>query len=314
MNIKCAYCGITNVNNFIDQNNSIFICCNKCNSLTLFPQISESDLLTFYTETYYGGINKSKFNILVQSIVNYFCTIRLSSINKLLPDRARILDIGCGNCTALNYFHKMNHEVFGVERYSGYQRALKFADFKIKKNIIDQDILIIPFDNNSFDCIIIWHVLEHMNRPIEVLNKIFDILKSDGILSIAVPVSDSLEYRLFKKHWFHLDPPRHLCIPSWISLINVCTNMGFECIEKKYFCFEYNFFGVLQSLYNQIGFKRDSLYDFLKFTSISKLNVSIILQILILPFIILIASVIFLLEVYYEETGCVELVFKKPHH
>lgn len=44
------------------------------------------------------------------------------------------------------------------------------------------------FKNNDFDLVIMYHVLEHIPKPIEALNVAYDLLKNNGILHIEVPI------------------------------------------------------------------------------------------------------------------------------
>jgi hypothetical protein len=55
-----------------------------------------------------------------------------------------------------------------------------------------------------------WHVLEHVHKLHERMNKIREILKSDGTLIVAVPNSNSWDARYYGKFWAAYDLPRHL--------------------------------------------------------------------------------------------------------
>lgn len=65
-------------------------------------------------------------------------------------------------------------------------------------------------DSGQFDVIALWHVLEHLPNPRETLSAAAARLSEGGILVVAVPNPDSLQFALFKTLWAHLDAPRHL--------------------------------------------------------------------------------------------------------
>jgi SAM-dependent methyltransferase len=61
-----------------------------------------------------------------------------------------------------------------------------------------------------FDLITLWHVLEHLRNPVEVLGLARRLLKPEGTLVVAVPNVSGLSFRIFRRHWFALSPPWHL--------------------------------------------------------------------------------------------------------
>jgi hypothetical protein len=79
-----------------------------------------------------------------------------------------------------------------------------------------------------------------------------------------VPNCDSLQARLFGRHWFHLDLPRHRFHFGPRSLEALLTRHSFRIVRRDHFCLEQNPFGWLQSAYNALGFPADLLYDLLK--------------------------------------------------
>jgi 2-polyprenyl-3-methyl-5-hydroxy-6-metoxy-1,4-benzoquinol methylase len=63
--------------------------------------------------------------------------------------------------------------------------------------------------------IAMYHVLEHVPRPLEVVDAAAARLEPGGVLAIALPNPDSLQFRRLGARWAHLDAPRHLyLIPS----------------------------------------------------------------------------------------------------
>ena len=83
-------------------------------------------------------------------------------------------------------------------------------------------------------------------------------------MAVAVPNSDSLQARVFGRHWFHLDVPRHYAHFGARSLKRLLEGSGLRVIREDHFCFEQNPYGWLQSLYNAAGFDHNLLYEALK--------------------------------------------------
>jgi len=72
----------------------------------------------------------------------------------------------------------------------------------------------------------LWHVLEHLSNPAEVLERIVDKLEPGGVLAIGVPNPRSLQFRLLGSRWPHLDAPRHLSLIPPDALIKRGKALG----------------------------------------------------------------------------------------
>jgi SAM-dependent methyltransferase len=60
------------------------------------------------------------------------------------------------------------------------------------------------------DVVVMWHVIEHLADPWAVLAASVERLGPGGVLAVSTPNPDSLQARLLKRRWAHLDAPRHL--------------------------------------------------------------------------------------------------------
>jgi 2-polyprenyl-3-methyl-5-hydroxy-6-metoxy-1,4-benzoquinol methylase len=72
----------------------------------------------------------------------------------------------------------------------------------------------------------LWHVLEHLRDPAEVLARVAEKVEPGGVLAIAVPNPRSLQFRLLGRRWAHLDAPRHLCLISPEALLSRAEELG----------------------------------------------------------------------------------------
>jgi len=113
-----------------------------------------------------------------------------------LPEKAKVLDVGAGLCHELLLARKLcpSATLFAVESYSDYVEIAKANNI----NVIESDMerLSLPFDDETFDLIIINHVLEHIKDIHWVLHELSRVLRVGGYLSIGVPNTASLHNRL----------------------------------------------------------------------------------------------------------------------
>ncbi len=93
--------------------------------------------------------------------------------------KGRILDIGCGNKPYKKYFAYT--EYIGLDTHnSGHNHINTDAD-------IFYDGAIFPFQDNSFDCIVCFQVMEHVSDIDLFINEIRRVLKPGGYMLATAP-------------------------------------------------------------------------------------------------------------------------------
>jgi len=110
---------------------------------------------------------------------------RYSKIKHLLVDQQTILDVGTGGGEFAYLLKSLGHDLHGIEPNKGY------AEHSVAEYGLNLQIGFIQdgqFNNESYDVITIWHVLEHTEDPCFVLSKLHDLLKPQGILVVEVPM------------------------------------------------------------------------------------------------------------------------------
>jgi SAM-dependent methyltransferase len=74
--------------------------------------------------------------------------------------------------------------------------------------------------------IVLWHALEHLPRPWAVLERAVESLAPGGVLALAMPNPDSLQFRLLGTRWAHIDAPRHLFLIPFAALEARMMDLG----------------------------------------------------------------------------------------
>lgn len=125
-----------------------------------------------------------------------------------LPKEAgKLLDFGCGGGSFLQKMHAQGWEVTGLDVA---QTTVERVRAETGLNVLVGSLPHPELEPGSFDAITMWHALEHVPNPSEVLQAARDLLTPTGRLLVAVPNIDSFAFRTFGQHWFGLDLPRHL--------------------------------------------------------------------------------------------------------
>jgi 2-polyprenyl-3-methyl-5-hydroxy-6-metoxy-1,4-benzoquinol methylase len=79
------------------------------------------------------------------------------------------------------------------------------------------------------NAIALWHVLEHVDRPAELLALAAAGLVPGGVLVVATPNLGSLQFRLLGARWPHVDAPRHLALVPLSTLEQRMSELGLHC-------------------------------------------------------------------------------------
>jgi SAM-dependent methyltransferase len=116
----------------------------------------------------------------------------------------------------------------------------------------------------TFDVITLWHVLEHLDDPVPVLNKLATMLQPGGAVLVCVPNERSWQRRAFPRSWFHLDPPRHLIHFDETTLTDTLKRAGLRVDRSIPFVPEYGTSGWVQSTLNRVMPHRNFLYEVVK--------------------------------------------------
>jgi SAM-dependent methyltransferase len=84
--------------------------------------------------------------------------------------------------------------------------------------------------SECFDAIVLWHSIEHLPRPWDVIRAAAHRLNPGGILLIAAPNPESFEFKRLGEQWFHLDAPRHINLLPPALVEKIGEEAGLTCV------------------------------------------------------------------------------------
>jgi len=103
---------------------------------------------------------------------------------------------------------------FDVETIEMDARCCRFLAGVVGARVIESDDPAAAMRSvGQKDAIVLWHVLEHLRDPWGCLGQAAARLVLGGVLLVAVPNPQALQFRIFGGRWAHLDAPRHLSLP-----------------------------------------------------------------------------------------------------
>ncbi len=136
----------------------------------------------------------------------------------------KLLDVGCGNGDLLAKFRDLGWDVQGQDTDI---KAKEFAEKNYNLTVHLGSLESIGFTENTFDAIILNHVIEHIINPIALLSECYRILKLGGVLIAVTPNILSTSHKFFGQYWRGLEPPRHLYLFSELTLKEIASKSGF---------------------------------------------------------------------------------------
>ena len=274
VNPKCPNCPkdsfpieyLNSINNF-----GLYLC-EGCKTGFTYP--IPKNMARYYHEFYWT--TPGVFGRIKDAIFKFFQRRRIMWITTFLK-KGNVLDVGAGEG---NFINNLPDIFKGV--------GIDASIAKIKNSNIKRVDFLKWQTKEKFDAIVFWESLEHTTSPEKYLKKAFTLLKNKGLVFIEYPRFNSLESKIFGKHWFHLDIPRHSSHLTDKGLSIILNRVGFK--PKSYIsvaAFEYTLWGFSASFL--------SIFKIKPTDELKKLqNLMIIFSLIPLGIVALIFEVIFL--------------------
>jgi 2-polyprenyl-3-methyl-5-hydroxy-6-metoxy-1,4-benzoquinol methylase len=172
--------------------------------------------------------------------ISYYTSIRRDIISLVSWDgNARVLDVGCGEGETGRELKekKLAKEVVGIEIHKERAKtALKKLDRVISGDIETLDI---PYPEKYFDVIILGDILEHLKDPWQMLFKLKNLLKDDGVVASSIPnvrnwgfvIKPLLFHGEFKYCKEGILDINHLRFFTKKSIFTLFNNTGFKILK-----------------------------------------------------------------------------------
>lgn len=205
--------------------------CSSCGCI----QIAEipSDMVKYYPPYYYSYTQKipdlKRLPILKRLFIDIWLKNKYRQNHDLLKYlkpaniriNDRILDVGCGKglliCKLFNFGFQ---HVEGVDKFIPQEIDHGYG-VKVKKRELSD------LKKNSYDMVMMHHVLEHMDQQQQTLSYSRELLKKDGCLLVRIPLIGEA-WKRYQDNWVQLDAPRHLFLHTLKSMEILAKDTGFE--------------------------------------------------------------------------------------
>ena len=143
----------------------------------------------------------------------------------------RLLEVGCGAGDFLHAAHRAGWGVWAVEYNCALADALRTElGFDVRTGELTPGL----WESGSFDVVVLWSVIEHLQNPGEAMATASSYLRAGGVVFIQIPTLYGVEQGIFfRQYWALLDLPRHLSFLSKECLADLCEKAGMKLIMFK---------------------------------------------------------------------------------
>lgn len=240
-NVVCNWCGESDNEpvligrDLMEDLPGIFrlVCCKNCGLIRQNPRLSWEILYNYYNDDYivYDDLMIDDYPSLWERFNRgYGWSKRLKMIEKY-KKRGKILDVGCGTGIFLSLLnHTDRWEIEGIEPNI---KAYEYIQGKLNLPLINERFSNAKLEDDSYDVITMWNVLEHLEYPVDDLKKSFKKLKNGGLLVFSIPNLEGIGIKLFKKYWIGWELPRHLYLFPNHLICEILESVGFQIIEQR---------------------------------------------------------------------------------
>lgn len=154
-----------------------------------------------------------------------------------LPNRARIIDVGCGNSSPMKAKLLRSDLVYVGVDIGDYNQTSPgdFADHYVVVSPPEFADAIGSFEN-QMDAAISSHNIEHCGEPQSVLEQMLKSLKIGGRLYMSFPCEESVTFPKRRGTLNFFDDTTHNKVPRWDEILNTLKQAGFviDYASKRY--------------------------------------------------------------------------------
>jgi len=155
--------------------------------------------------------------------------VRLSAVARTIDvSRPRMLDIGCSIGATVEMAQQIGWDAEGVDVSETAVAKCRSRGLRCHR----MDGIRLPFDDESFDVVTSWHVIEHVENVQQTLNEWYRVVRPGGVMVLETPDAGYLKARLkgaaYQKFW----APEHIYTFRKHNLQPFLERAGFEILPN----------------------------------------------------------------------------------
>jgi 2-polyprenyl-3-methyl-5-hydroxy-6-metoxy-1,4-benzoquinol methylase len=179
----CSHCKSTAVDGEFVLNGFRHVTCTSCRTVYVTPRLKDACLEELYSDKYYSTFYAESMIPAFETRKRLIGTRKCEQVLKYSgTPNGRVLDIGCGIGEVIDAFRDKKWDCHAIEVNECAIKWLEEKKIRVFKGSFD----VFP-ENEKFDVIMAWGVVEHVTNPKEFLKKVLRHLKPGGLFASEVP-------------------------------------------------------------------------------------------------------------------------------
>ncbi len=233
--VPCNYCKVDDATVVfpagVAQLNQI-VRCNRCGLMYASPRAKEPDHIEIAAyDPAYNPIHPRNTRVLKEQLQVRDYEKTRALLNRLYPQRGKLVEVGSSLGYLLETFRHDGWDVLGVEPF--YQ-ASRYAMEQMGLEVINGILETANLPDEFADVVLLNHVIEHVDDPLQTLHEVNRILKPGGHFVIETPRYDTLMFKLLGRRERSVSCGGHIYFFTTSSLRTLYEAAGFETVRLDY--------------------------------------------------------------------------------
>jgi SAM-dependent methyltransferase len=206
--------------------------CNRCGLMYASPRAKEPDHVEIAAyDPNYNPLAPRNTRVLKEQIQVRDYDKTRALLNRIYPQRGKLVEVGSSLGYLLDVFRKDGWDVLGVEPF--YQ-ACRYAREELGLDVKNAILETADLPDESADVVLLNHVIEHLDDPLQTLCEVNRLLKPGGHFVIETPRYDTLSFKLLGRRERSVSCGGHIYFYTTDSLKKLYEIAGFKAVKLDY--------------------------------------------------------------------------------
>ena len=142
----------------------------------------------------------------------------------------RLFDFGCGAGNYLMRMRDLGATVAGMDMSDQAVAVCREKGLDVRQGTFPNP----DIPDGTYDVVTLWHAIEHVPNPREVVAEVSRILKPRGLAVMGFQLFDGFASAWFRVDWYNLDLPRHLNHFEQPTIQRLLEEEGFVDVRLRF--------------------------------------------------------------------------------